>query len=126
MRKPSVATILAFIALFLAATGTAVAGRHYLISSTNQIKPSVLAAIRGQLVIVRGPLETVPPSSVGASIARCPPGYVIVSGGYSAITEEGSYVNQNEAVGVQSWWAGVSTRLSSQTAHVSATAICLN
>jgi hypothetical protein len=126
MRKPSAATVLALIALFLAATGTAVAGSRYLISNPNQIKPSVIAAIRGQFVVVHGPLETIPPGTVGVSVARCPSGYVVVSGGYSAITEDGAYVNQDDAVGPYSWWAGVSTRLSSQPAHVTATAICLS
>jgi hypothetical protein len=42
------ATVVAYLALFLALTGgTAYAAKHYLISSTKQIKPSVRRALRG-------------------------------------------------------------------------------
>jgi hypothetical protein len=40
--------VVATLALFFALTGAAVAGTHYLISSTRQIKPSVLKSIEGQ------------------------------------------------------------------------------
>ncbi len=45
MRKPS--TWIAALALFVALGGTAVAAKHYLITSTQQIKPSVLRQLRG-------------------------------------------------------------------------------
>jgi hypothetical protein len=41
------ANLTASLALFLALGGTAVAARHYLITNTNQIKPSVLSQLRG-------------------------------------------------------------------------------
>src|SRR6202035_4816291 len=47
MRKPSPATVIASIALFVALGGTAIAAEHYLITSTSQIKPSVLKKLRG-------------------------------------------------------------------------------
>ncbi len=47
LRKPSPATILACLALFVASTGTSIAASHYLITSTKQIKPSVLAKLHG-------------------------------------------------------------------------------
>lgn len=49
MRKPSF--WIATAALFVALGGTAIAGSHYLITSTRQIKPSVLRHLRG----TRGP-----------------------------------------------------------------------
>jgi hypothetical protein len=45
--RPSPATALSIIALFFALGGTALAAHHYLITSTHQIKPSVLKALRG-------------------------------------------------------------------------------
>jgi hypothetical protein len=47
-RKPSPATIIACVALFVALGGTAIAARHYLITSTSQIKPSVLLKLKGK------------------------------------------------------------------------------
>jgi hypothetical protein len=45
-KKPTPATLIASVALFFALGGTALAS-HYLITSTSQIKPSVLAKLRG-------------------------------------------------------------------------------
>jgi len=39
--------VVACLALFVASTGTSVAARHYLITSTKQIKPSVRKALKG-------------------------------------------------------------------------------
>src|SRR5580698_3655785 len=39
---------IAWLALFISLTGTSFAASHYLITSTKQIKPSVLRQIRGQ------------------------------------------------------------------------------
>jgi hypothetical protein len=84
MRKPSPATIIAIAALVVALGGTAIAASHYIITSTSQIKPSVLRELRGgggsalaaatakaaRAVIARvrspGPVETVTePSKTG-------------------------------------------------------------
>lgn len=46
-RRPSPTTIIASLALFLSLGGSAIAAGHYLITSTNQIKPSVLAKLHG-------------------------------------------------------------------------------
>ncbi len=46
-RRPSLATLLAALALFVSLGGTALAAGHYLISSTSQIKPSVLRQLHG-------------------------------------------------------------------------------
>jgi hypothetical protein len=40
--------VVALIALFVALGGTGIAARHYLITSTGQIKPSVLRVLRGR------------------------------------------------------------------------------
>jgi hypothetical protein len=46
-RRPPLATILAALALFVSLGGTALAAGHYLITSTSQIKPSVLRQLHG-------------------------------------------------------------------------------
>lgn len=48
LRKPSPGTAVAGLALFFALGGSAIAAKHYLITSTKQIKPSVLKALRGK------------------------------------------------------------------------------
>jgi hypothetical protein len=47
LKKPSPAMVVACLALFLASTGTSIAARHYLITSTKQIKPTVLKKLKG-------------------------------------------------------------------------------
>jgi hypothetical protein len=46
-RKPSPGSIVASVALFFALSDTAIAAHHYLITSTSQIRPSVLRKLRG-------------------------------------------------------------------------------
>ena len=47
MRRPSPATIIASVALFFSLAGTGLAASKYLITSTKQIKPSVIHALKG-------------------------------------------------------------------------------
>jgi hypothetical protein len=47
LRKPSPAIVIACLALFVASTGTSIAAGHYLITSTKQIKPSVINKLHG-------------------------------------------------------------------------------
>ena len=46
-RHLSYANVVATLAMILAMSGTAIAGGHYLVTSTSQIKPSVLKKLRG-------------------------------------------------------------------------------
>src|ERR1700677_2819121 len=48
LRKPPPTFAIAVLALFMALGGTAVAATHFLITSTSQIKPSVLRELRGR------------------------------------------------------------------------------
>jgi hypothetical protein len=46
-KRPSPATAISIVALFFSLGGVSLAVGHYLITSTNQIKPSVLDELRG-------------------------------------------------------------------------------
>ncbi len=46
-RHVTYANVVATLALILALSGTAMAAKHYLITSTRQIQPSVLKQLRG-------------------------------------------------------------------------------
>jgi hypothetical protein len=74
VRKPSVPMMLALLALFFALGGTAIAAKHYLITSTSQIKPSVLQKLHGPQgpAGVQGPAG--PAGAAGANGAAGPPG----------------------------------------------------
>lgn len=63
--------LVACLALFVALTGTGIAASHYLVTSTKQIKPSVLRALHGK----RGPEGPAGPTGfAGAPGARGPAG----------------------------------------------------
>ncbi|MGD0166429.1 MAG: collagen-like protein [Gaiellaceae bacterium] len=107
LRKPSPAMTVACLALFVASTGTSIAASHYLITSTNQIKPSVLTKLKGAkgpkgatgakgadgqpgmrgipgisgLTIVQGALVTGAGSHTAT--AACPTGKKAIGGGFS-------------------------------------------
>jgi len=145
MRKPPLATIISIVALVLAASGTAVAAGHYLITSTGQIKPSVLKHLRGNrgaagpqgapgapgpagpsmlghLVRVVGPEAFAEPFKIAVSIATCPPGDDVVSGGYLMV---GVYTDVfiQDTPTPQTWEAAIGNA-SEQLAHVEAVAFC--
>lgn len=85
-RKPSGATLVAFLALFVALGGTSIAAGHYLLTSTNQIKPSVLKALKGKA----GPAGTAGPAGpagpAGSSGPQGPQGPQGPSGPSAAAT----------------------------------------
>ena len=113
LRKPSPASVIAVLALFFAMGGTALAAHHYLITSTSQIKPSVLTKLKGNagkngaqgpagaagaagaqgpagpttlsaLTSVTGSTVDVPTGKVEGASAFCPAGSHAVSGGGSS------------------------------------------
>jgi hypothetical protein len=67
-RRLSYANVTATLALFFAMSGGALAAKHYLISSTKQIKPSVLKALKGKA----GPAGT--PGAAGTAGGQGPQG----------------------------------------------------
>jgi hypothetical protein len=135
-RRPSPATVLSAVALFFALSGSAVAARHYLITSTAQIKPSVLRHLRGHegkpgpagtagpagtpgpqgpagpsnlsgLIEVEGPKNAVPAEHVGSSVATCPAGDHAVSGGDSLIVARDGGSASQRSEDHQSWFVVV-------------------
>jgi len=73
-RRPSTSTVIASLALFFALGGTAIAAKHYLITSTTQIKPSVLAKLKGARGEAGAQGTAGPPGPQGPAGAQGPPG----------------------------------------------------
>jgi hypothetical protein len=67
-RRPSPSMIVAIVALFFALAGTGIAASRYLITSTSQIKPSVLRELRRTVAHVAS--EKPSPSGAVAVVAR--------------------------------------------------------
>ena len=122
MRKLWVAGIVAGGMLF--AAGGAVAASRYLITSTRQIKPSVLRQLRGNTgpagpqgaqgpagavsgeSEVTGALTEISPGSpVSSSEASCPGGQLVLSGGWKGDLVEATISSSEPATinGQQSW-----------------------
>ena len=147
MRRISPSMGIALLALFVSLGGTAAAAKHYLITNTHQIKPSVIRSLRGEvgaagatgptgpagpqgpagpsnlsgLTIVPGESKSVTDGTVGQSVATCPPGLHVVSGGgYGGIEGIGvSKMSEDH----QSWYIIVANS-TGITTHLEATAYC--
>jgi hypothetical protein len=87
-------TVVAYLALFLALGGSALAARHYLITSTRQIKPSVLKKLVGP----RGPAgkdgTNGTNGATGPTVLTSPPSYEILPGSTVAINGLGNGPNE--------------------------------
>jgi hypothetical protein len=113
------------LALFFALGGTAIGAKHYLITSTSQIKPSVLKALQGKrgpqgpagtngangangaqgpagpsnlsaLTLVEGPKNFIGAGEIEGSEAFCPAGQHVVSGGGAQITGKPGLVDDQQ------------------------------
>jgi hypothetical protein len=140
MKRPSAAIVISSAALFFSVTGAGFAAHHYLITSTSQIKPSVINSLRGHTG-ARGPAGTfnatnlhviVAPqvflglfgsgNEVQATTATCPSGTSIVSGGYTSniVLGDVSFTGPNG-----NGWAAVGVNDSStQSPYIQAIAVC--
>jgi hypothetical protein len=85
-RRPNPATPIALLALFIALGGTAMAAKHYIISSTGQIKPTVLKQLRASAPgqIVRALAARVVPSQEVRQRSTAGGGYYRPSRGLAA------------------------------------------
>jgi hypothetical protein len=70
--RPTLASVVSLLVLFIAPGGTAVAAQHYLLTSTKQISHKLLKALRGR---------TGPRGSAGLPGSRGVPGPQGVQGG---------------------------------------------
>jgi hypothetical protein len=68
MRRISPSMGVALLALFIALGGSTFAATHYRITSSKQIKPSVIRYLKGH-------------NGYGSSVAQCPPGTTLTGGG---------------------------------------------
>jgi hypothetical protein len=150
-RRPSVTTVVACLALFFALGGSALAASKYLITSTSQIKPSVLKSLQGKrgpagtpgapgaagaagaagaegaldttdVTVVDGPATSIAPDSTGSSTATCAAGDAVLSGGYAGPLSD-TTITYDDPLGTAAWQVGASN-LSSSSETLTAVAVC--
>jgi len=126
LHRPSPATIIACLALFVALGGTAIAASRYAITSTSQIKPSVLNAIStsGPDDNVHSAEETIQPGKIGGPLANCPTGDHVVTGGYEGELAPGALVIKDEPRGSLGWSVLIDNRNATAVSKVRAEALC--
>jgi hypothetical protein len=123
LRRPSPATVLSSLALFFTFGGTAIAARHYLITSTSQIKPSVLHRLHGAVGArgAAGPQGT--PGSQGPAGSPGPPG-AAATALWAQVTSTGTLIASGGVTGILSGYPEAArvmvtfSRDVSQCAHV--------
>jgi hypothetical protein len=149
LKRLSPVTAIACVALFFSMTGAGFAADHYIITSTSQIKPSVLSKLKGKagqagtagVVGANGAsftsadIGTVEGSevvlctsgggscAVGTSTAVCPAGSVVLGGGWSGDVVEGTPATSSSLAG-NSWTVTFTNDSSDVAAHFTAYAQC--
>jgi hypothetical protein len=150
-RRPSVTTVVACLALFFALGGSALAASKYLITSTSQIKPSVLKSLQGKrgpagtpgapgaagaagaagaegaldttdVTVVDGPATAIGPDSTGSSTAVCASCDIVLSGGYAGPLSD-TTITYDDPLGASEWQVGASN-LTSTAETLTAVAVC--
>jgi hypothetical protein len=122
-RKPSPATMIASAALFVALGGTAVAASRFVITSTSQIKPSVLRAFKPRITRVETPMTSVEPDSVETVRAFCPSGSEVVGGG--GFGGAAGLAASEPIPGNRGWFIIVNDLSATTPIHVRADAECI-
>ncbi len=125
LRRPSPAAVLSALALFFALGGTALAAKHYLITSASQIKPSVLHKLHGNAGARGAAGPQGPPGSQGPAGSPGPPG-PSATALWADVTSTGTLTASGGVTGVLSSYPEVGTarvmvtfgRDVSQCAHI--------
>ena len=107
--RPSPSLLIAIIALFLAFGGSALAVNHYLITSTKQIKPSVLKQLKGAKGVKGATGATGAKGDTGAQGVKGDTGATGPSGSaraYGAVAKDGTLTRSKNAT-VTALGAGV-------------------
>jgi len=117
--KPSPALVVAGSALVLATSGTTLAASRYLVTSTSQIKPSVLRSLassaRGEVNEAKSTWQFSKPGQAFVwAHATCPNGTHVLSGGYEASLESGMTVESDQPAG--NGWSVVAVNTASFSA----------
>ena len=132
MKRPSAAIVIASAALFFSVTGVGFAAHHYLITSTSQIKPSVISTVRAhsvlatreQVVFSRNVTACAWVSSCSqvTTTATCPRGTKLMSGGYLWRAAQGNvYINTANG---HNGWVVAGWNLDATPSVLTATALC--
>jgi hypothetical protein len=151
--KLSPAMVVSLIALFVALGGSAVAARHYVITSSSQVKNGALKAVdlsrsaRRALRGARGPVgpagmpgppgpstlghltrvdqqKTLAPGAVDSVDATCPAGQNVVSGGFQSVGADSEVFFADTFGSPNTWSVGLDNFDSTLSATVDAIAFC--
>lgn len=121
-RHLSYANVVATVALVFAMSGGALAAAHYLITSTSQIKPSVLRTLKPRITTVESPMTSVQPDTVETVPASCPSGSTAVGGGGLG---PGGIAASEPTPGNRGWFIIVNNLSPTAPIHVHADAECM-
>jgi hypothetical protein len=134
-RRLTYANITSTLALFLVvAGGTAYAANHYIITKKSQIKPSVLAQLKGNTgapgisdynVVNSGEIDSPPTAQSAEGTATCPSGQSVLGGGIVDYGDQtGQNVNTSQPLEGDNGWQGYVNNSTADDTAFAVYAIC--